>query len=156
MLCRTSRHRKGTTKELARLCAIPIKLPKNLSKWWSVLRKYCERLGERLEAEASALRSKTQKALVIATRAFKFWRKAAGVEPTREWLTPSTRFEAWPHHRARLPSLEEMLIVRAVRHYPAQSGHFRTMNFRVPIEHRAAAHGHRAHGAYSPGGQSIR
>ena len=33
------------------------------------------------------------------------WRKAAGVEPTRERLTPPTGFEARPRHRARLPSL---------------------------------------------------
>ena len=32
------------------------------------------------------------------------WRKAAGVEPTWEWLTPPTGFEARPHHRVRLPS----------------------------------------------------
>ena len=31
-------------------------------------------------------------------------RKAAGVEPTREWLTPSTGFEARAHHRVRMLS----------------------------------------------------
>lgn len=34
----------------------------------------------------------------------KNWRKAAGVEPTRERPTPPTGFEARPHHRVRVPS----------------------------------------------------
>ena len=33
-------------------------------------------------------------------------RKAAGVEPTRERLTPPTGFEAQPHHRIRMPSCD--------------------------------------------------
>jgi len=32
------------------------------------------------------------------------WRKAAGVEPTRERLTPPTGFEARPYHPIRMPS----------------------------------------------------
>src|SRR5262249_32576589 len=32
------------------------------------------------------------------------WRKAVGVEPTRERLTPPTGFEVRPHHRMRVPS----------------------------------------------------
>jgi len=32
------------------------------------------------------------------------WRKAAGVEPTKERLTPFTGFEAQPYHRIRMPS----------------------------------------------------
>lgn len=35
------------------------------------------------------------------------WRKAAGVEPTRERLTSPTGFEAQPHHRIRMPSFGE-------------------------------------------------
>ena len=42
------------------------------------------------------------------------WRKAAGVEPTQEWLTPLTGFEARPHHRARLPSMASSPLCVAV------------------------------------------
>lgn len=37
-------------------------------------------------------------------RVKKDWRKAVGVEPTRERLPSPTGFEARPHHRVRLPS----------------------------------------------------
>lgn len=44
--------------------------------------------------------------LGVSPKRKKRWRKAAGVEPTRERLTPPTGFEARPRHRARLPSFE--------------------------------------------------
>ena len=46
------------------------------------------------------------KAFWCITQAWFGWRKAAGVEPTRERLTPPTGFEARPRHRARLPSFQ--------------------------------------------------
>src|SRR5699024_8837563 len=40
------------------------------------------------------------------------WRKATGVEPAWERLTPPTGFEARPRHRARLPSLGAIKLPR--------------------------------------------
>lgn len=42
------------------------------------------------------------------------WRKAAGVEPTQERLTPLTGFEVRPYHRIRMPSLGEKTDTYAV------------------------------------------
>jgi MFS transporter, DHA1 family, inner membrane transport protein len=47
-------------------------------------------------------------------------RKAAGVEPTREWLTPSTEFEAQPHHQMRMPSLSNFLATFLNTPFPLQ------------------------------------
>src|SRR5690606_12557354 len=38
-------------------------------------------------------------------RRFEIWRKAVGVEPTRERLPSPTEFEVQPRHRTRLPSM---------------------------------------------------
>ena len=42
------------------------------------------------------------------------WRKAAGVEPTRERSTPPTGFEAQPHARMRMPSESTAVPVGSV------------------------------------------
>src|SRR5690606_19850534 len=67
------------------------------------------------------------------------WRKAAGVEPTWERLTPPTGFEAQPCHRTRMPSAIAVMIAVA----------------KTP-RYRHASHVCRAGGGYTPHGRRIR